>query len=260
MRETLIAVITCLLWCCFPKPLKAEVWYLPNGQTITTQAGSTPPVIGAQLTPYPDANHVQNGRIQAAPQVFIPPAPSVAQLQDLIPTTLQASSLPQVQPQSKVPKAIVEPIKTSLYFRDAKVGQTGGQCAAFAQYSRPELTGFGNANQMTDNALKNGFEVNGTPQVGSVLVIEKPVGSTYGHAEVVTSVQKLGDKYVLAIMDSNANEDGLVSARTVYYTPSDNGAYGNYGRYEEMSPETTKLAKDLVVMGFINEKVASSIK
>ena len=113
---------------------------------------------------------------------------------------------------------------------------------------------------MPDNARNNGFEVDGTPRVGSVLVIEKPVGSKYGHAEVVTSVQKAGEKYVLNIMDSNANEDGLVSARTVYYTPSENGVYGNYGKYEEASPGKTKLAKDLVVMGFINGKVTSSTK
>ena len=235
-------VILLLLCCCSLAPLSAEVWYLPNGQTITTQAGSTPPVSGARRVPYTDVKQVQNGTGQAAPHISTPPAPSASQLQGLL------------------PQAIVAPIKTSQYFRDAKVGQTGGQCAAFAQYSRPELAGFGNANQMPDNARTNGFEVNGTPRVGSVLVIKKPAGSTYGHAEVVTSVQRVGDRFVLTIMDSNANEDGLISARTIYYTPSETGTCGNYGRYEEVSHGMTKLANDLVVMGFIHERTTSASK
>ena len=113
---------------------------------------------------------------------------------------------------------------------------------------------------MPDNARKNGFEVDGTPRVGSVMVIQKPGGSKYGHVEVVTSAMKVGAKYIMTIVDSNANEDELVSARTVYYTPSENGAYGNYGKYEEMFPEATKFARDLVVMGFINGKVKNATK
>lgn len=163
-------------------------------------------------------------------------------------------------PQPTAPPAIEDPIKTSQLFANATVGQASGQCAAIAQYARPELTGFGNANQMPDNARKNGFEVNGTSRVGSVLVIAKPQGSTYGHAEVVTSVQKVGDRYLLTIKDSNVNEDERISARTVYYTPSENGTFGNYGRYEEATPGLTRLAKDLVVMGFIRNKPSSTTK
>ena len=227
------------------------MWSAPNGQTYTTQAGSTPPVSGAQRVANPATKQVQTKSGQTGLQVVIPAAPSGDQLQNLLGKDNQKSSSTQVTPQ---------PIKTSQSLWDARVGQTGGQCAVFAQKARPELTGFGNANQMPATAKRNGFVVDGTPQVGSVLVIEKPAGSKDGHAEVVTSAMKLGEKYVMTITDSNANEDGLVSARTVYYTPSENGAFGNYGKYEEASPGTTKLAKNLVVMGFINGKAPNSAK
>ena len=240
-----------LLCCCCSAPLIGDMWSAPNGQTYTTQAGSTPPVSGAQRVANPTTKQVQTKSGQTGLQVVIPSAPSGDQLQNLLGKDNQKSSSTQVTPQ---------PIKTSQALWDARVGQTGGQCAVFAQKARPELTGFGNANQMPDTARKNGFEVDGTPHVGSVMVVEKPVGSTYGHAEVVTSAMKLGEKYVMTIVDSNANEDGLVSARTIHYTPAENGAYGNYGKYEEASPGTTKLAKGLVVMGFINGKTQPATK
>lgn len=226
MKGTPVIVIAFLLCCCSAQPIRAETWYLPDGRTITTQAGSTPPVSGARLTPYTNVKQNQSGVGQSGRQVVIPSAPSIAQLQGHLP----------VVPQPTAPQAIADPIKTSQFFANATVGQAGGQCAAFAQFARPELTGFGNANQMPDNARKNGFEVNGTPRVGSVLVIAKPQGSTYGHAEVVTSVQRVGDRYVLNIKDSNVNEDERISTRIVYYTPSENGTFGNYGRYEEAAP------------------------
>ncbi len=211
---------------------------MPDGGTITTQAGSTPPVRGARRTPYPGTKQAQLG-----PQVVIPSAPSVAQLQGLIPQVDGA------------------PIPTSQYFRDVKVGQPGGQCAAFAQNARPDLkvyAPYGSANRMPDKARANGFEVNGMPRVGSVMILAKPVGSTDGHAAVVTSAMKVGEKYVLTIVDSNANKDETISARTVYYIPSESGSYGNYGRYEEAVPGSTRLAKDLIVMGFIQSKPASA--
>ena len=235
-----------VLCCCLSTGLQAETWYLPDGSTMTTQAGSTPPVSGARRVPYPGTKQAQGG-----PQVVIPSAPSIAQLQGL---------LPKLPAPSSQPTAIGDPIKTSPRFADAKVGQSGGQCAAFAQYARPELMGFGNANQMPDSARRNGFEVDGVPRVGSVLVVAKPKGSTYGHAAVVTSAQKEGERYVLTVKDSNANEDELVSVRTVYYTPSQDGTFGNYGAYEEATPGLTKLAKDLVVMGFIQDKPTSTTK
>ena len=234
------------MFCCLSTPIQAETWYLPDGSTMTTQAGSTPPVSGARRVPYPSTR--QN---HAGPQVVIPSAPSVAQLQGLLPK-LGAPSSPT--------RPLGDPIETSTRFADAKVGQTGGQCAAFAQYARPELMGLGNANQMPDSARRNGFEVDGVPRVGSVLVVAKPQGSTYGHAAVVTSVQNDGERYALTVKDSNANEDELVSVRTVYYTPSQNGTFGNYGAYEEATPGLTKLAKNLVVMGFIQDKPASTTK
>lgn len=234
-------VITLSLFACGAAPLSADEWSLPNGQTITTQAGSTPPVIGAKRVSSP-AKQVQPSAGQPTLQVVVPSAPSFGQLQGLL------------------PKPSWEAIKTSQFLSDARVGQNGGECAVFAQHARPELLGFGNANQMPDTARKNGFEVDGTPRVGSVMVIAKPVGSTYGHAEVVTSTAKVGDKYVLTVMDSNANQDAIISSRTVYYTPSVNGTFGNYGKYEEATPGLTKLAKDLIVMGFIQNKPASTTK
>ncbi len=245
MKVTGVACVI-ILCGCFSTRLKAEVWYLPNGQTITTQAGSTPPVSDARREPYPNAERLQNQAGETSiPVNTITPAPSVAQLLGLLPQENGA------------------PIITSPYFSDAKVGQPGGQCAAFAQNARTDLRAYapyGSANKMPDKARENGFEVNGTPRVGSVLIIAKPEGSTDGHAEVVTSVMKVGEKFVLTIVDSNANKDEIISARTVYYTPSENGAFGNYGRYEEATPGLTKLAKDLVVMGFIHDKPASTSK
>lgn len=224
MRDVKLVVCVLLLCSCLFKPICAEEWLLPDGQTVTTMDTSTPPVSGAQ-------------RVQH--QVVVPSAPSVAQLLGLL------------------PKEYGAPISTSPYFSDAKVGWPGGQCAAFAQNARPDLKDYApyrSANKMPAKARENGYEVNGTPRVGSVLIIAKPAGSTDGHAEVVTSVMKVGEKFVLTIMDSNANKDEIISARTVYYTPSDNGVFGNFGSYEEATPELTKLANDLIVMGFIHEK------
>lgn len=207
---------------------------------MTTQPGSTPPVSGARLYPYPNTVHAQ-----PAHQVVVIPAPSFSQLKNLLPT---------MDPS----QGASADIAIAQKFKDSIDGQHGGQCAAFAQLARTELAGFGNANKMPENARRNGFEVNGTPRVGSVLVIAKPQGSMYGHAEVVTSVQKEGNRYVLTIKDSNVNEDERISTRTVYYTPSENGTFGNYGRYEEATPGLTGLAKDLVVLGFIQDKPANT--
>lgn len=234
-----------ILCCSLSTPIQADTWYLPDGSTMTTHAGSTPPVSGARRFPYPGMKQIPG------PRVVIPSAPSVAQLQGL---------LPNLEAPSSLPKPIGDPIATSPRLADAKVGKPGGQCAAFAQYARPELMGFGNANQMPDSARRNGFEVDGTPRVGSVLVVARPKGSTNGHAAVVTGVQKEDERYVLTVKDSNANEDELVSVRTVYYTPSQNGTFGDYGAYEEATPGLTKLAKDLVVMGFIQDKSASTTR
>lgn len=239
-------VVCVIVLCgCFSTRLKAEVWYLPNGQTITTQADSTPPVSDARREPYPNAEQIQNQAGENPFPVIVPQAPSGAQLLGLL------------------PQASVWPIKTSQYFNEAKAGQPGGQCAAFAQNARTDLKDYapyGSANKMPDKARENGFEVNGTPRVGSVMILAKPEGSTDGHAEVVTSVMKVGGKFVLTVVDSNANMDEIISARTVYYTPSENGVFGNYGRYEEATPGLTKLANDLVVMGFIQDKPVSTSK
>jgi hypothetical protein len=116
------------------------VWSLPNGQTITTQAGSTAPVIGAKRVS-PPAKQVQPSSGQPKLQVVVPSAPSVNQLQGLL------------------TKPSWESIKTSQFLIAARNGNKGGQCAAFAQNARPELLGFGNANQMPDNAKNNGCEV-----------------------------------------------------------------------------------------------------
>lgn len=240
-RNKVVAATVVLLCFCSIAPLVAEEWYLPNGQTITTQAGSTPPMSDARREPYPKAEQPQNQAGESPYPAIVTAAPSVAQLSGLLPQENGAT------------------IKTSQYFSDAKVGQPGGQCAAFAQKAREDLlryAPYGSANKMPDMARENGFEVNGIPRVGSVLIVAKPTGSTDGHAEVVTSVMRTGERYILTIMDSNANKDEIISARTIFYTPSENGTFGNYGKYEEASPGLTKLAPDLIVMGFIQEKKA----
>ena len=244
-RVTVVAVTSVLLCFYFLIPLKAEVWYLPDGQTITTQAGSTPPVSGARRVPYPNAKQVQTD--PASLPATVTPAPSTAQLQALLPQAVEVEA----------------PIKTSPDFAKATVGDRGGQCAAFAESARPELMRYGpygSANKMPDKARASGFEVNGIPRVGSVLIIAKPLGSTDGHAEVVTDVLKDGDRYILTVMDSNAGKDERISERTVYYTPAENGSFGNYGRYEEAIPGLTKLADNLIVMGFIQKNTNTETK
>jgi hypothetical protein len=234
-----IRIASLLLTFCL-QALRAEEWYLPDGQIMTTQAGSTPPVSGARLHPYPNT-------INAPPanQVIVMPAPSISQLKDLLPK-MDAS-------QGAFPD-----IAIAQKFKDALDGQHGGQCAAFAQLARPDLAGFGNANKMPAKALEMGFEVNGVPRIGSVLSIEKAGGSEYGHAVVVTGVHKEDYRYRLTIKDSNASENELISTRAVYYTPSENGVFGNYGKYEEIFPGASRLAKDLVVIGFIHERLANT--
>ena len=245
-RTTAFLATVIFLGLCLANTLKAEEWYLPNGQTITTQAGSTPPVSEARREPYPNPTLPQ---IQAndapLPVITIVPAPSIAQLTGLLPQNVEG------------------PIMTSREFSDAQVGQWGGECAAFAQKAREDLlhyAPYGSANKMPDKARDNDFVVNGTPRVGSILIIAKPTGSKDGHAEVVTGVRKDGDRYILTIKDSNANFDELISSRTIYYTPSENGAFGNFGTYEEASPGLTKLAPNLIVMGFIQEKKVDDAK
>ena len=76
MRDTSVAVSALLLCCCFLTPLSAEEWLLPDGRTLTTMDGSTPPVSGAQRVQYP---------------VVAPSAPSVAQLLGLLPDASRIS-------------------------------------------------------------------------------------------------------------------------------------------------------------------------
>jgi surface antigen len=251
MKWSLVVLAFALSACCSVR-LCAETWYLPDGKTMTTSAGSTPPVSGATLYPHSNVDY----GMKAAYPLIICPAPSFSQIVELLPKL----DPPQDQPLATGSQVKDDSIETTKAFKDALLGQHGGQCAAFVQHARPELSGFGHGNKMPAKALAMGFEVNGIPRVGSVLSIEKAGGSEYGHAGIVTSVLKDGKRYLLTIKDSNANEDELISSRSVYYMPSENGVFGNYGKYEEMFPGSTRLAKELVVVGFIHEKLPSAAK
>ena len=109
MRNTSVIVSALLLFCCFLTPLGAEEWLLPDGQTMTTMGGSTPPVSGAQRVQYP---------------VVIPSAPSAAQLLGLLP---ESSIISVVIPKGKLGEFTHGARCTGYYDSDGLVDiQTNG--------------------------------------------------------------------------------------------------------------------------------------
>lgn len=167
--------------------IRAEVWYLPNGQTITTQAGSTPPVRGARRVPYPGQQQVQQGWGQVNQQPLLP------------------------QPQQSVQQRGQQPVNPARGVNTQVLGQgpAYSNCVLFARSRVPSLPyGLGNWNG------KMAAINSRAPKTGSIAMIpyvDPATQEAIGHAAFVERVEGTS----ITLLDANWKRNTLTRRTSI---------------------------------------------